>query len=140
MPFPTPGHLPNSGIELTSLVSPALAGRFFTTEPVNPNFGFFKCGFSVVNRGTTKKKNHLKNGRRVHGILCLHNISHGPGTVPFVGNILVHTTEMAVAFLQFPGGIFCELASTVALVSFVFHFPDLSSSCFLFFYILYVSL
>ena len=135
MSFPTPGDLPNSGIELTSLVSPALAGRFFTTEPVNPNFGFFKCGFSVVNRGTTKKKKkkHLKNGRRVHDILCLRNIAHGPGTVPFVGNILVHTAEMAVAFLQFPGGIFCELTSTVVLVSFVFHFPDLSSSCFLFF-------
>ena len=27
------GDLPNLGIELTSLVSPALAGEFFTTEP-----------------------------------------------------------------------------------------------------------
>ena len=115
-------------------MSPALAGRFFT-EPVNPKFGFFKCGFGVVNRGTTKKKkkkNH-KNGRHVHCILCLFRIYHVPGTVPFIGNILVHTTEMAITFLQFPGGIFCELASTVALVSLVFHFPGLSSSCFLFF-------
>ena len=31
--FPTPGDLPDSGIELTSLASPALAGGFFTTEP-----------------------------------------------------------------------------------------------------------
>ena len=31
MPFPTPGDLPNPGIEPVSLVSPALAGRFFTT-------------------------------------------------------------------------------------------------------------
>ena len=30
LPFPTPGDLPNPGIEPTSL---ALAGRFFTTEP-----------------------------------------------------------------------------------------------------------
>ena len=30
MPFPSPGDLPNPGIEPTS---PALAGRFFTTEP-----------------------------------------------------------------------------------------------------------
>ena len=29
MPFPTPGTLPNPGIQPTSLVSPALAGRFF---------------------------------------------------------------------------------------------------------------
>ena len=28
-----PGHLPDSGIEPVSLTSPALTGRFFTTEP-----------------------------------------------------------------------------------------------------------
>ena len=33
LPFPPPGDLPNPGIELTSLVSPASAGRFFTTMP-----------------------------------------------------------------------------------------------------------
>ena len=31
--FPTPGDLPNSGIKPASPVSPALAYRFFTTEP-----------------------------------------------------------------------------------------------------------
>ena len=30
LPFPSPGDLPDSGIKPTS---PALAGRFFTTEP-----------------------------------------------------------------------------------------------------------
>ena len=30
-PFPSPGDLPDPGIELTSLVSPALEARFFTT-------------------------------------------------------------------------------------------------------------
>ena len=33
LPFPSPGDLPNLGIKPTSLASPALAGRFFTTEP-----------------------------------------------------------------------------------------------------------
>ena len=34
LPFPTPlGDLPNPGIEPASPVSPALTGRFFTTEP-----------------------------------------------------------------------------------------------------------
>ena len=33
LPFPTPGDLTNPGIEPTSLASPALAGRFFTTAP-----------------------------------------------------------------------------------------------------------
>ena len=33
LPFPSPGDLPDSGIKLASLTSPALGGRFFTTEP-----------------------------------------------------------------------------------------------------------
>ena len=33
LPFPTPGDLPNPGIEPASLSSPALAGGFFITEP-----------------------------------------------------------------------------------------------------------
>ena len=32
LPFPSPGDLPDPGIEPTSLVSPALAGGFFTTR------------------------------------------------------------------------------------------------------------
>ena len=32
LPFPTPGDLPNPGIEPASLVSPALTGRFLTTN------------------------------------------------------------------------------------------------------------
>ena len=32
LPFPPPGDLPNPGIEPVSLVSPALAGGFFTTS------------------------------------------------------------------------------------------------------------
>ena len=33
LPFPSPGDLPDPGIELMSLVSPALPGGFFTTAP-----------------------------------------------------------------------------------------------------------
>jgi len=33
LPFPTPGDLPDPGIESMSLESPALAGGFFTTRP-----------------------------------------------------------------------------------------------------------
>jgi len=41
LPCPSPRHLPNSRIEPTSLESPALAGRFFTTSttwetPIHP--------------------------------------------------------------------------------------------------------
>ena len=38
LPFPSPGDLPNPGIELSSLASPALAGRLFTTEPLGKPF------------------------------------------------------------------------------------------------------
>ena len=33
LPFPSPGDLPDPGIKPTSIMSPALAGGFFTTEP-----------------------------------------------------------------------------------------------------------
>ena len=33
LPFPSPGDLPDPGIKPSSPVSPASAGRFFTTEP-----------------------------------------------------------------------------------------------------------
>ena len=33
LPFPPPGDLPHPGIEPVTLALPALAGRFFATEP-----------------------------------------------------------------------------------------------------------
>ena len=33
--FPSPGDLPDPGVKLASLASPALAGGFFTIEPVS---------------------------------------------------------------------------------------------------------
>ena len=35
LPFPSPGNLPNPGIEPASLVSPALAGSFCRTKQTN---------------------------------------------------------------------------------------------------------
>ena len=32
LPFPSPGNLPDPGVKPTSLMSPALAGEFFTTS------------------------------------------------------------------------------------------------------------
>jgi len=36
LPSPPPGDLPDPGIKPVSPVSPALAVRFFTTEPADP--------------------------------------------------------------------------------------------------------
>ena len=38
--FPPPGDLPNPGIEPVSPVSPAWAGRLFTTEPPGKSMGW----------------------------------------------------------------------------------------------------
>ena len=38
--LPPPGNLPDAGIEPESLISPALVGGFFTTEPLGKSFSF----------------------------------------------------------------------------------------------------
>ena len=43
LPCPPPGDLPNPGIELTSLRSPALAGGFFTTSATWETCGIWYC-------------------------------------------------------------------------------------------------
>ena len=53
LPCPTPGDLPNPGSELASLMSPALAGRFFPTsdtweDPVKPNTFFFLMETTMI--------------------------------------------------------------------------------------------
>ena len=46
LPFPPPGELPNSGIKPTSPATPALAGRFFTTElPGKPHISISAANF-----------------------------------------------------------------------------------------------
>ena len=41
LPFPSPGSLPNPGVEPTSLTSPALAGGFLTTRATGEAPGTF---------------------------------------------------------------------------------------------------
>ena len=43
LPFPSPGDLPDAGIEL---MSPALAGGFFTTEP--PGKHIYMCVYVCI--------------------------------------------------------------------------------------------
>ena len=47
LPFPTPGDLPDPGMESASLVCPALAGGFFTAvppgKPLKPGLTDFKA-------------------------------------------------------------------------------------------------
>ena len=43
LPFPSPGDLPDPGIESVSLASPALADEFFTTLPHGKPLGRGGC-------------------------------------------------------------------------------------------------
>ena len=46
LPFPTAGDLPEPGIKPTSLVSPALAGEYFTTVPHRKSINKIVCVLS----------------------------------------------------------------------------------------------
>ena len=48
LPCPPPRNLPDPGIEPVSLVSLALAGRLFTTEPLNWMWGEMKFSISKI--------------------------------------------------------------------------------------------
>ena len=61
LPFPPPGDLPSPGIEPVSPMSPAMAGRFFTTKPPQycneyPWPCIFECMCEYVYREKKKKK------------------------------------------------------------------------------------
>ena len=48
LPFPPPGDLPNSEMELASLASPALAGGFFITAPPGKAlFAIWACKYTL---------------------------------------------------------------------------------------------
>ena len=48
LPFPPPKDLPKTGIKTESPESPALAGRFFTTEPFRPLY--INCVNNIYNQ------------------------------------------------------------------------------------------
>ena len=50
LPFPLPEDLPNTGIELASLASPALAGRFSTTAPPGDMFSINRVNLRHSNQ------------------------------------------------------------------------------------------
>ena len=67
LPFPTPGDLLDSGIELESLKSPALAGRFFTSAPLGKPIPLRSTWIIVFDanflNGFAVAKHPLPNGR-----------------------------------------------------------------------------
>ena len=73
MPFPSPGDLPNPGIEP---VSPALAGGFFTTEPLEKPKLLLQASFKTIFFLTDTQENHHLMGwgfdrKLIHGYSLL---------------------------------------------------------------------
>ena len=52
LPCPPPGDLPDPGIKLVSLISPVLAGRFFSTRATLEAHKFFPLDFKFLNFGS----------------------------------------------------------------------------------------
>jgi len=63
LPLPSPGNLPDPGIEPTSLASPALAGRFFTTEPPGKPLGWKEVR-SQKNKSKKQDMQHIGDWER----------------------------------------------------------------------------
>ena len=94
LPFPPPGDLPNPGIEPMSPVSPALAGRFFTTEPP-PKTGLYPIP------SLSEEVNHIITQHMVHTlmfstVLKMVNRTEFPFTHP---GLNVHSLHF---YLMFP--------------------------------------
>ena len=70
LPFPSPGNLPNPGVKLASLVSPALAGRFFTTASPGKPVNLSQCVIITQSRpAVCDPMNCSLPGSSVHRIL-----------------------------------------------------------------------
>ena len=64
LPFPSPGDLPDPGVEPTSLVSPALAGRFLITSSTwESHTSVILCGCSVTQSCPTLRHHGLQHAR-----------------------------------------------------------------------------
>ena len=89
LPSPPPGDLPNPGIEPISPASPALAGRFFTTEPPGKPSNYIVVVLSCIRLCETPMDYSL-TGSSVHGLLQAKEYWSGlpfptPGDLPGPG-------------------------------------------------------
>ena len=102
LPLPPPGYLPKPGIEPTSLMSPALAGRFFT---ISITWGTPSIGYTSIQ---IKKFNNKKSKLNVWAVLQLSPIQITPSgspqaiTTQWVCLLVSHTPELGKVQWQEP--------------------------------------
>ena len=85
LPFPPPGDLPDSGIEPTS---PALAGRFFTTEPHGKPMNVYEALLKPWNTPLLYTWTSLVNENLA--ITCGFSKGNDPVFEPFVYIVFYH--------------------------------------------------
>ena len=59
LPFPSPGDLPDPGMEPEFPASPALAGRFFTIKPLGKPHIYIYNWKREINKDTMSMKHHI---------------------------------------------------------------------------------
>ena len=101
LPRPSPGDLPDPGIESMCLVSPALAGRFFTLVPPGKPLSMFYVYLYIKWSLKGKMKILLGNGRQgeAHPLSAIvWEAAAGPWVrCPWQGDLIA---GMAVAFAE----------------------------------------
>ena len=102
LPFPAPEDLPDPGTEPSSLVSAALAGRFFTTVPSGkPKCQFYwmpKPEMSICLRGSESSAFRTVNleFHRKMLLLIKANLESGP-SVPKCQSSIINSIVMNIA-------------------------------------------
>ena len=78
LPFPSPGHLSDPGIEPTSTASPGLTKRFFPTEPPGKQFQFSSVTQSCPNLGDPMNCSTpglpITNSRSTLKLTCIESV------------------------------------------------------------------
>ena len=85
-PYSSPRDLPDPGIKPASLASPALAGRFFTTEPLQKlscamGSDKWKLYFLLLSLSGDRSRDCRDRGRRLSS---LHLRKHAPHPLPLL--------------------------------------------------------
>ena len=104
MPFPTLGDLQHPGIKPASLASPALADRFFTTEPL----GKLSCDmgsdkrklyFLLLSLSGGRSRNRRDRGRRLSSLRLRR---HAPHPLPLLCFLFLNVLNIDNVLLGLP--------------------------------------